>query len=190
MYGIVDCNSFYASCERVFCPELIGKPIVVLSNNDGCVIARSKEAKPYVKMGAVAFKNQEIFKKYNIHVFSSNYSLYGDMSSRVMDIISKHVDEIEVYSIDEAFFKLNDVSVNDAQRVGKAIRYEIMQQLGLPVSVGIAASKALAKLANNIVKTYPEQTKNVYVISTNEQRIKALKWTDINNVWGVGQKIV
>ena len=189
MYGIVDCNSFYASCERAFRPNLIGKPIVVLSNNDGCVIARSKEAKPYVKMGAVAFKSKEDFRKNGIHVFSSNYALYGDMSSRVMTIISKYVDDIEPYSIDEAFFKLENVTSQEAELIGKQIQKEVMQQLGLPVSVGIAASKALAKLANNIVKTYPEQTKNVYVIGTEEQRLKALKWTNIDNVWGIGRKL-
>ncbi|GGF82676.1 Y-family DNA polymerase [Wenyingzhuangia marina] len=189
MYGIVDCNSFYASCERAFRPNLIGKPIVVLSNNDGCVIARSKEAKPYVKMGAVAFKSKEDFRKNGIHVFSSNYALYGDMSYRVMTIISKYVDDIEPYSIDEAFFKLENVTSQEAELIGKQIQKEVMQQLGLPVSVGIAASKALAKLANNIVKTYPEQTKNVYVIGTEEQRLKALKWTNIDNVWGIGRKL-
>ncbi|ANW96951.1 SOS mutagenesis and repair protein UmuC [Wenyingzhuangia fucanilytica] len=189
MYGIVDCNSFYASCERAFKPNLIGKPIVVLSNNDGCVIARSKEAKPYVKMGAVAFKNKNDFKKYGIHVFSSNYTLYGDMSSRVMSIISKYVDDIEPYSIDEAFFKLKNVSGKEAELIGKQIKDDVMQHLGLPVSVGIAASKALAKLANNIVKKYPEQTQNVYVIGTDEQRIKALKWTRIGDVWGIGRRL-
>lgn len=189
MYGIVDCNSFYASCERAFRPTLLGKPIVVLSNNDGCVIARSSEAKPYVKMGAVAFKNHEGFRKHGIEVFSSNYALYGDMSSRVMSIIRKHVDDIEVYSIDEAFFKLHDVSVEKAEQIGKNIRKEIMQQLGLPVSVGIASSKALAKLANNIVKTYPKKTNHVYVIGTDEQRVKALKWTGIDSVWGIGRRL-
>ncbi|NIJ45974.1 DNA polymerase V [Wenyingzhuangia heitensis] len=189
MYGIVDCNSFYASCERAFKPSLIGKPIVVLSNNDGCVIARSKEAKRYVKMGAVAFKHREDFKKYGIHVCSSNYALYGDMSSRVMNIIAKHVDEIEVYSIDEAFFRLKNVSVNEAELIGKQIRKEIIQQLGLPVSVGVAATKALSKLANNIVKTYPDKTNNVYVIGTDEQRVKALKWTPIYDVWGIGRRL-
>ncbi|MDO3695259.1 Y-family DNA polymerase [Wenyingzhuangia sp. chi5] len=189
MYGIVDCNSFYASCERAFRPNLIGKPIVVLSNNDGCVIARSKEAKPYVKMGAVAFKSKDDFRKHGVYVFSSNYALYGDMSSRVMTIISKYVDDIEPYSIDEAFFKLENVSAQEAELIGKQIQKEVMQQLGLPVSVGIAASKALAKLANNIVKTYPEQTKNVYVIGTEEKRLKALKWTPIYDVWGIGRKL-
>jgi len=188
MYGIVDCNSFYASCERAFRPSLADQPIVVLSNNDGCVIARSREAKPYVKMGEVAFKNLEKFKRHGINVFSSNYALYGDMSSRVMDIIARHVDEIEVYSIDEAFFKLGNMSIDDAEALGRKIRKEIIQQLGLPVSVGIAASKALAKLANNIVKNFPEQTQDVYVIGTDVQRIKALKWTPTSDVWGIGRR--
>ena len=189
MYGIVDCNSFYASCERAFRPNLIGKPIVVLSNNDGCVIARSKEAKPYVKMGAVAFKSKDDFRKHGVYVFSSNYALYGDMSSRVMTIISKYVDDIEPYSIDEAFFKFENVTAQEAELIGQQIQKEVMQQLGLPVSVGIGASKALAKLANHIVKTYPEQTKSVYVIGTEEQRLKALKWTPIYDVWGIGRKL-
>lgn len=189
MYGIVDCNSFYASCERAFRPDLKDKPIVVLSNNDGCVIARSSEAKAFkeIPMGAPAFKYQQKFKEYGIHVFSSNYALYGDMSSRVMRIIEKHVDELEVYSIDEAFFKLDGVSANEAESIGQDIQKEILQQLGLPVSVGIAESKALAKVANNIVKKFSAKVGDVYVIATEEQRIKALKWTVIGDVWGIGR---
>lgn len=191
MYGIVDCNSFYASCERAFKPELIGKPIVVLSNNDGCVIARSSEVKAFkdIPMGAVEFKYRKKFKEYGIHVFSSNYALYGNMSSRVMTIIEDHVDEIEPYSIDEAFFKLNNTSPEKAELIGRRIQKDILKQLGLPVSVGIAPTRALSKMANHIVKKYPEHTKNVYVIATEEQRIKALKWTSISDVWGVGSRL-
>ncbi len=189
MYGIVDCNSFYASCERVFRPNLEGKPIVVLSNNDGCVIARSAEAKRFVKMGAVAFKNENIFRQYGIHVFSSNYALYGDMSARVMKIIERYVDAIEVYSIDEAFFKLNGKTSEEAEDIGRKIRTAIKSELGLPTSVGIANTKALSKLANRIVKKYPEKTNHVYVIATEEQRIKALQWADIGTIWGIGQGI-
>ncbi|NJB83409.1 Y-family DNA polymerase [Wenyingzhuangia aestuarii] len=191
MYGIVDCNSFYASCERAFRPELKGKPIVVLSNNDGCVIARSSEVKQFkdIPMGAVAFKYQQKFKQHGVHVFSSNYALYGDMSSRVMTIVNKYVDELEPYSIDEAFFKLNNKTFEEAELIGHKIQQEILRQLGLPVSVGIAKSKALAKIANNIVKIYPVQTKSVYCIGTEEQRIKALKWTNIGDVWGIGRRL-
>jgi DNA polymerase V len=116
MYGILDCNSFYSSCERVFKPNLIGKPIVVLSNNDGCVIARSSEVKNVVPMGAEAYKYESIFKKHEINVFSSNYSLYGDLSSRVMSILSKFSDDIEIYSIDEAFFKLDTIDLNEIEK--------------------------------------------------------------------------
>lgn len=189
MYGIVDCNSFYASCECAFRPDLKGKPIVVLSNNDGCVIARSREAKAFkdIPMGAPAFKYKELFKKYGVHVFSSNYVLYEDMSKRVMQIISEYVDELERYSIDEAFFKLDNCSAEQAELIGKQIQKEILQQLGLPVSVGIAKSKALSKIANNIVKKFSDKIGDVYVIATEEQRVKALQWTDIGSVWGVGR---
>ncbi|MGY5351895.1 Y-family DNA polymerase [Wenyingzhuangia sp. IMCC45533] len=189
MYGIVDCNSFYASCERAFRPDLKGKPIVVLSNNDGCVIARSSEAKAYkdIPMGAPAFKFEHKFRAYGFQVFSSNYALYGDMSKRVMKIISDYVDEIENYSIDEAFFKINVNTDEEAKAIGEKIQKEILKQLGLPVSVGIAQSKALAKVANNIVKKYNATIGNVYVISTEQQRIKALKWTRIGDVWGIGR---
>lgn len=191
MYGIVDCNSFYASCERAFRPELIGKPIVVLSNNDGCVIARSSEVKQItdIPMGAVAFKYQKKFKEYGVHIFSSNYALYGDMSARVMRIIETYVDDLEPYSIDEAFFKLNGKTSEEAKVIGNKIQKEILQQLGLPVSVGIASSKALSKVANHIVKKFPEKTNNVYVIETEAQRIKALQWINIGDVWGIGHQI-
>ncbi|WP_010136316.1 Y-family DNA polymerase [Ochrovirga pacifica] len=189
MYGIVDCNSFYASCERAFRPDLKGKPIVVLSNNDGCVIARSKEVKAFkdIPMAAPAFKLMDQFKEHGIHVFSSNYPLYGDMSSRVMRIIEEHVDEIELYSIDEAFFKLNGKTAEEAKRIGEKIQKEILKQLGMPVSVGIAESKALAKIANRIVKKFSDKLGSVYVIGTEEQRIKALKWIAIGDVWGIGR---
>ncbi|MDO6739255.1 Y-family DNA polymerase [Wenyingzhuangia sp. 2_MG-2023] len=191
MYGIVDCNSFYASCERAFRPELKGKPIVVLSNNDGCVIARSNETKVFddIPMGAVAFQYKQKFKAYGIHVFSSNYSLYGDMSSRVMTIIEQYVDALEPYSIDEAFFRLHGKTEEEAMLIGKKIQKEILRQLGLPVSVGIAKSKALSKIANNIVKKFPEKTNHVYVIGTEEQRVKALQWTNISDVWGIGRRL-
>jgi len=191
MYGIVDCNSFYASCERVFRPELKGEPIVVLSNNDGCVIARSSEVKAFkdIPMGAVAFQYQKKFKEYGIHVFSSNYALYGDMSSRVMSIIESYVDNLEPYSIDEAFFRLYGKTVEEAELIGNKIQKEILRQLGLPVSVGLANSKALSKVANNIVKKFPEKTNNVYVIGTEVQRIKALQWTKIGDVWGIGHQL-
>ena len=189
MYAILDCNSFYASCERVFKPYLIGKPIVVLSNNDGCVIARSEEAKPFVPMGAEAFKYKSVFESNNINVFSSNYSLYGDLSTRVMNILSSFCPEIEVYSIDEAFFKVDFIANDDLEAYVLNIKQTIEKWVGIPVSIGVAKSKSLSKVANKIAKKYEVKTKGVYVINSEEQRIKALKWTKVENVWGIGRGI-
>ena len=189
MFALVDCNNFYASCERLFQPKLRGKPIVVLSNNDGCVIARSNEAKPFVPMGAAAFEFKEIFEKNNINVFSSNYALYGDMSSRVMDLLSEFSPEIEVYSIDEAFLKLEGfIEPFDYVEYGKQMRYRVTKGTGIPVSVGIAPTKALAKVANKVAKKFPDKTGNVYVIDSDEKRIKALKWLPVGDVWGIGRQ--
>ena len=187
MYAILDCNSFYASCERVFNLNLIGKPIVVLSNNDGCVIARSKEAKPFIPMGAEAYKFIEVFEKQNIHVFSSNYSLYGDLSTRVMSILSKFSAEVEVYSIDEAFFTIEEK--DDVTKYALKIKETIEKWVGIPVSIGVAPTKSLAKVANKIAKKFDNKTKGVYVISNEEKRIKALKFTAVENVWGIGRNI-
>ncbi len=189
MYAILDCNSFYASCERIFRPNLIGKPIVVLSNNDGCVIARSSEAKQFVPMGAEAFKYEKVFADHKIHVFSSNYSLYGDLSTRVMNVLSEFTPAIEVYSIDEAFFKLDGIKEEELNAYVLHIKTTIEKWVGIPVSIGVAPTKSLSKVANKIAKKYTVQTKGVYVISTEEQRIKALKWTKVENVWGIGRRI-
>ena len=189
MYGILDCNSFYASCERVFKPNLIGKPVVVLSNNDGCVIARSAEAKPFIPMCAEAFKFEKAFVENNIKVCSSNYSLYGDLSTRVMSILSSFVPEIELYSIDEAFFRLDGIAVEEIESYVLKIKKTIEKWVGIPVSIGVAPTKSLSKVANKIAKRYFEKTKGVYVISNELQRIKALQWTKIENVWGIGRSI-
>ena len=155
-YAMVDCNNFYASCERAFDPKLIGKPIAILSNNDGCVIARSEEAKETVPMGAPEFKHRHEFKKNGVIVRSSNYALYGDMSHRVMETLRFLTHEIEVYSIDEAFAELSTNIYADLNEYGRVIREMILQWTGLPVSVGIAPSKTLAKIANHIAKKNPE----------------------------------
>ena len=189
MFALIDCNNFYASCERVFNPKLIGKPIVVLSNNDGCVIARSNEAKPFVPMGAVAFKFKDIFKQYNITVFSSNYPLYGDMSQRVMNILSSFSPDIEVYSIDEAFLQFKGYENYNLDTYGLEMITKVKQFTHIPISVGIAPTKALSKVANKIAKKFAERTNGVYVIDTEEKRIKALKWTKIEDVWGIGRQI-
>jgi DNA polymerase V len=189
MFALVDCNNFYASCQRVFEPHLIGKPIVVLSNNDGCVIARSNEAKKLgIPMGAAAFEFKPLFEANNVFVYSSNYALYGDMSSRVMNILRNYTPEIEIYSIDEAFLKFKGFEYFDLQQLGLDMQKKVTKGTGIPVSIGFAKTKALAKVANKIAKKYPERTQSVYAIDTEEKRIKALKWTKIEDVWGIGRK--
>ena len=189
MFALVDCNNFYASCERVFNPDLRDKPIVVLSNNDGCVIARSNEAKALgIPMGAPAFKFQQEFDKHKINVFSSNFALYGDMSSRVMSILATYTPIIEIYSVDEAFLKLSGFEYFDLNTYGQKMRYDVNKSTGIPVSIGIAPTKVLAKLANRIAKKYSNQLNGTYVIDTEEKRLKALKWLKIGDVWGIGRQ--
>jgi len=190
MYALVDCNNFYASCERVFQPHLIGKPIVILSNNDGCIISRSDEVKLLgIPMGGPEFKVREELKQKNVHVFSSNYALYGDLSNRVMKILEGFTPNIEVYSIDEAFMNFNGMNILDYQEYGIQMRKRILKWLSIPVSVGFAETKALAKVANKIARKFPEKTFCSYVIDTEEKRIKALKWTKIEDVWGIGYRL-
>ncbi len=188
MYALVDCNNFYASCERVFNPSLVGKPIVVLSNNDGCVIARSNEAKKLgIPMGAPAYQYKDTFEKCNIRVFSANFPLYGDMSRRVMSILSTYSPQREIYSIDECFLNLSDMDI-DFCEYGLKMKAHVEKWTGIPISVGIAPTKALAKAANRIAKKFPEQTKGCHVIDTETKRIKALKWLDVEDVWGIGRR--
>jgi DNA polymerase V len=189
MYALVDCNNFYASCERLFKPDLRDKPIVVLSNNDGCVIARSNEAKALgIPMGAPAFKFKALFDKHNINVFSSNYALYGDMSNRVMNMLSSYTPNIEIYSIDEAFLQFKNFDYVDLQSYCEDIKKKVDKGTGIPVSIGIAPTKALSKVANRIAKKFAVHTGGVYMIDTEEKRIKALKWLAIGDVWGIGRR--
>ena len=189
MFALVDCNNFYASCERVFNPKLDKKPMVILSNNDGCVISRSNEAKALgIPMGAPAFKYDPIFKKNKVYVFSSNFPLYGDMSSRVMSILSKYTPNIEIYSIDEAFLEFKGFENYNLEDYGKEIRKTILKWTGIPVSIGFAPTKALAKVANRISKKFDNKTGGVYVINSKEKKDKALKWLKIQDVWGIGFK--
>jgi DNA polymerase V len=189
MFALVDCNNFYASCERVFQPQWEGKPVVILSNNDGCVIARSNEAKALgIPMGAPAFQYRDQFKRQGIKVFSSNYPLYGDMSSRVMSVLEQYTPNAEIYSIDEAFLQFKGFDLFDLEEEGKKMRKQVRQWTGIPVSVGMAPSKALAKIANKIAKKFASKTGGVYCIDTEDKRIKALKWTSIGDVWGVGRQ--
>ncbi len=188
MYALVDCNNFFASCERVFRPDLNGKPVVVLSNNDGCVIARSNEAKALgIPMGAPAFKYKSLFNKHQVAVFSTNFVLYGDMSMRVMTILAEMAPEIEIYSIDEAFLRFRGFDLFDVETYGKEIERKVYKATGLPISIGFAPTKALAKVATRVAKKFPKETQGVYVIDTDKKRIKALKWLKIGDVWGVGR---
>ena len=187
MFALIDCNNFYVSCERVFNPKLNNKPVVVLSNNDGCAISRSNEAKNLgIPMGAPAFKYEKIFRENNVHIFSSNFPLYGDMSSRVMSILSKFTPNIEIYSIDEAFLKFEGFENYDLESYCQKIKNMVFKWTGIPISIGVAPTKALAKVANQISKKFPNQTKGVYLIKSKEKRIKALKWLKIQDVWGIG----
>lgn len=182
MYGLIDCNNFYVSCERVFNPSLNGKPVVVLSNNDGCVVSRSEEAKALgIKMAVPFYQVQKEVTKYDIKVFSSNYALYGDMSSRIMAILAESVPDIEVYSIDEAFLDLSGIP--DLMALGTDIVRKVMKGTGIPVGLGIAPTKTLAKIANRYAKKYAGYNR-VCIIDTEEKRIKALQKLDIGDVWG------
>lgn len=185
MIALADCNNFYASCERVFRPKLNGKPVVVLSNNDGCVIARSNEAKALgIKMGEPAFKSRDIFKRNGIHVFSTNFALYGDFSNRVMSILSDSVPSIEIYSIDEAF--MNFRGIPKKEEFGIELREKVLQWTGIPISIGIAPTKTLSKVANSIAK---KQRKNgVCVLMDENETLEYLKLFPVANLWGVGRR--
>lgn len=189
MYALVDCNNFFASCERVFNPALRDQPIVVLSNNDGCVIARSNEAKRLgLKMGDPFFKVKDIIEKNGIHVFSSNYSLYGNMSERVMKTLSGFVKDMEVYSVDESFLDLTGYEEHyNLSEYGKQIVNTVTRNTGIPVSMGIAPTKTLAKVASKFAKKY-KRYGGVCIIDSEEKREKALKLFDIEDVWGVGRQ--
>ncbi|WP_433898186.1 translesion error-prone DNA polymerase V subunit UmuC [Pseudomonas sp. PSE1(2024)] len=187
VFGLIDCNSFYASCERVFRPDLAKVPIVVLSNNDGCVIARSYDAKPYVKMGEPYFQIKHKLKQHGIVPFSSNYALYGDMSERVMTLIESMVPAVEVYSIDEAFVDLT--GINDLDGLGRKIRSQVLRCAGIPVGIGIAHTKTLAKLANHTAKRLQAQTGGVVNICDPIKRDWVLRNTDVSEVWGVGRRM-
>ncbi len=187
MYALVDCNNFYVSCERVFRPDLNGHPVVVLSNNDGCAISRSNEAKALgIPMGAPAFEYEKLFNQHQVKVFSANFALYGDMSQRVMNILSEFCPEQEIYSIDEAFLNFSGFETSKLPELAKTIRKKVLKCTGIPISIGFAPSKALSKIANKIAKKFPHETGNIHLIDSEEKRIKALKWTDIGDVWGIG----
>ena len=187
MFALVDCNNFYATCETLFCPSLRTKPLVVLSNNDGCVVARSAEAKALgLKMGVPAFQIKEQIDRHGIEVFSSNYTLYADISHRVMTILASLAPAIEIYSIDEAFIDVR--GIRDLHAFGLSIRKTIRQWTGVTVAVGIAPTKTLAKLANNGAKKY-SATGGVVVLADTERQRKLMSLTPVEKVWGVGRKL-
>lgn len=189
MYALIDCNNFYASCHRVFNPSLIGCPVVILSNQDGCVIARSNEAKALgIPMGAVAFQYKELFKENNVHVFSAKFNLYGDLSNRVMEILSDYSPEVEVYSIDEIFIKLSGFEKFNLLEYGLKMKSHVEKWTGIPISIGIAPTKSLAKVANKIAKKFAAQTAGVHIIDSDQLIEKGLKWTKIEDVWGIGRQ--
>lgn len=190
MFALCDVNSFYASCETVFRPDLKGRPVVVLSNNDGCVIARSPEAKPFVKMGEPYFKQKDIFRRHGIIAFSSNYELYADMSNRVMTTLEELSPRCEIYSIDEAFCDLTGVrNYRDLTDFGREIRETVLRRTHLTVGVGIAQTKTLAKLANHAAKQWQRQTGGVVDLSNLERQRKLMALLPVDEVWGVGRRI-
>lgn len=190
MFALCDVNSFYASCETVFRPDLKGRPVVVLSNNDGCVIARSAEAKHFVKMGEPYFKQKDMFRRHGIIAFSSNYELYADMSNRVMTTLEELSPRCEIYSIDEAFCDLTGVrNCRDLTDFGREIRETVLRRTHLTVGVGIAQTKTLAKLANHAAKQWQRQTGGVVDLSNLERQRKLMSLLPVNEVWGVGRRI-
>ncbi len=185
--ALVDCNSFYVSCERLFNPKIRKKPVVVLSNNDGCIVSRSNEAKALgIKMGEPYFKAKDIIVKNNVHVFSSNYSLYGDLSRRVMRTLKRFNSDIEVYSIDEAFIDLSNFPDNEVENVAQEIRAMVLQWTGIPTSIGIAKTKTLSKVANHIAKKKESGVTSLIGI---ENIDPILEKVEINDVWGVGKQL-
>ena len=189
MWGLVDCDNFFCNCERVFRPELNGKPVVVLSNNDGCCVAISKEAKKIgVKMGLPYYQMLDQFPNSGITAFSSNYKLYADMSARVMATLREEVPVLHQYSIDECFLDLHGMNRFDLKDFGEKLTKKVLKWTGIPVTLGIAPTKTLAKVATRFGKRYPGYNK-CCVISTEEQREKALRMFDVEDVWGIGRRI-
>jgi len=186
MIALVDCNNFYASCERLFNPKLKHKPVVVLSNNDGCVIARSDEAKNLgIKMGTPAFMFEDFFKKNDVQVFSSNYTLYGSLSDRVHQLLMEFAERVEIYSIDEAFLFLGDFGYTNLEKLAIKIKRTVKRNIGIPVSVGIAPTKTLAKMANRFAKKTNKEV-GVHVLDSPFKINEVLAFTEVGDIWGVG----
>ncbi|WP_153797530.1 Y-family DNA polymerase [Foetidibacter luteolus] len=188
MFALVDCNNFYCSCERVFDPKLDGRPVIVLSNNDGCAIARSEEAKQVgIVMGTPEYMIRDLIKEHNVAVFSSNYTLYGDMSDRVMKLLASFVPRLELYSIDEAFLDMSELAYENLLELGMRIRTTVTQSTGIPVTVGIAPTKVLAKMANRFAKKKRKDI-GVHWLGNDYLIREALEATDVGDIWGVGHQ--
>jgi len=189
IFALIDCNNFFVSCERLFRPDLEDKPVVVLSSNDGCVVARSNEAKSIgIPMGAPAFKYKELFQHHKVHQFSASFELYGNISRRITNVLSGITPQIEVYSIDESFLDISSLSISNYRAWALNVRQRILQEIGIPVSIGIAASKTLAKLASEIAKQQPlHQGVFSFPELTNEAYTQALANVPVKDVWGVGR---
>src|SRR3989344_827264 len=189
IFALVDCNSFYCSCERVFRPDLLNKPIVVLSNNDGCIVARTDEVKALnIPSWAPYFKVKDQIKKHNVTVFSSNYTLYGDMSGRVMKTLSQFAPEMEVYSIDEAFLSFTGMKNLNLTEYSKNIRRTVLQNTGIPTCIGIGPTKVLAKIANRVAKKDKTKTEGVFDLCDTKLRDHVLKNFPVEDIWGIGKQ--
>jgi DNA polymerase V len=187
VFALVDCNNFYASCERVFDPRLKNRPIAVLSNNDGCIVARSNEVRALgIPMGVPFFEQKALIKKHKIAVFSSNYQLYGDMSQRVMDSLRLFAPDMEVYSIDEAFLRLDHLQPRNLVDYCKTIRARVMQWTGIPVSIGIGPSKVLAKVANRVAKKQTDD--GVFDIRSRKTQDEILRTLEVEKLWGIARR--
>jgi DNA polymerase V len=189
VFVLCDANNFYASCERIFNAKLVGRPVVVLSNNDGCIVARSKEARaiPGLSMGVPLFKVRHIVDAHGVEVFSSNYALYSDMSSRVMSVLGTFAPEIELYSIDEAFMRVDAPKAGTLTNFGREIKAKVYKETGVPLSVGIAETKTLAKLANHLAKK-SEKADGVLDLTCSRFQDLALERTPVEEVWGIGRR--
>jgi len=188
VFALADCNNFYVSCERVFQPHLEGRPVVVLSNNDGCVVARSNEVKRLgLPMGAPAFKWKDFFLKHRVHVFSSNYALYSDMSDRVMTVLASFTPDIEIYSHDEAFLAFSGTWPMNLEAYARMIRGEVKRRTGIPVSIGLAGTKTLAKVANKLAKTTPAHA-GVFDLEQRQDKDRFLKTFQVKDIWGIGPR--
>ena len=188
LFFLIDCNNFYVSCERVFDPALRGEPVIVLSNNDGCIVARSEEVKALdIPMGAPAFKYRAQIARYGIRVFSSNYSLYGDMSRRVMEVLSRFTPDMEIYSIDEAFVSFPERMAGDAESLAREMKETVERWTGIPISIGIATTKTLAKVANRIAKAFSKHG-GIFNLAACRDVDDWLEKVRVEEVWGVGRR--